>query len=99
MDPKVLDDLSRRLVDAVPPGFRQVQEDLQSTFTSILRTTLFRMNLITREEFDVQAGVLARTRSKLEALEAQVTALEEKLGRAPKTVANSHGAASTHGDD
>lgn len=89
MDPKVLDDLSRRLVDAVPPGFRQVQEDLDSTFSSILRTTLSRMNLITREEFDVQAGVLARTRSKLKELETQLAALEAKLGRAGNTTGNS----------
>jgi len=79
MDPKALDDLSRRLVDSMPPGLKQVQEDLHKTFSSVLQSALLRMNLVTREEFDVQAGVLARTRSKLKDLEKQVSDLEGRI--------------------
>ena len=92
MDPKALDDLSRRLVEAMPPGFRQVQEDMQKTFSAVLQSALSRMNLVTREEFDVQAGVLARTREKLGELERQVSELEGKVApakRKPRTKANS----------
>lgn len=84
MDPKALDDLSRRLVDSLPPGVRQVQDDLQKTFSAVLQSTLSRMNLVTREEFDVQAGVLARTREKLEALERLVADLEAQAKPASK---------------
>ena len=92
MDPKALDDLSRRLVDAMPSGFRQVQEDLQKTFTAVLQSALSRMNLVTREEFDVQAGVLAKTRAKLKALEEQVTELEVRVLPTDKTAASKGGA-------
>lgn len=85
MDPKTLDDLARRLADAVPPAVRGLQEDLQKNVRAALQGAFARLDLVTREEFDVQAQVLARTREKLEALEAQVAALEQQLlNRKPK---------------
>ncbi|HQU16374.1 MAG: hypothetical protein B7Z66_12975 [Chromatiales bacterium 21-64-14] len=79
MDPKILDDLARRLADAVPPAIRGLQEDLQKNLRAALQGAFARLDLVTREEFDVQVQVLSRTREKLEGLEAQVAALEQQL--------------------
>lgn len=89
-DPKALDDLARKLAESVPGPLKQVQSDLEKNFHAVLQTALDKMNLVTREEFDVQAGVLARTRAKLEALEARFADLE---GAPPEK-----GAAKTEGD-
>ena len=76
-DPKSLDDLARRLMDAVPPGIAAMRRDLEDNFRAVLQSTLTRLDLVTRQEFDVQAGVLRRTREQLEALEQRLRALEE----------------------
>ncbi|MEA9828435.1 accessory factor UbiK family protein [Xanthomonas campestris pv. raphani] len=80
-----LDDLARRLSDLVPPGLRQSREELQSTFKGALQAGLGKLDLVTREEFDVQRAVLLRTREKLDALEQTVAALEARSGSAPPT--------------
>ena len=74
-----IDDLARRLSSLVPPGLREGREELQENFKSVLQAGLARLDLVTREEFDVQQAVLLRTREKLEALQAQVTQLEAQL--------------------
>ena len=71
-----IDELARRLADLVPPGARDARDELAANFRDVLRAGLRRLDLVTREEFDVQRGVLLRTREKIEALEAQVAALE-----------------------
>jgi hypothetical protein len=80
IDPKVLDDLSQRLAGSVPSGLKQLQEDLERNFRGMAESALSRMDLVTREELDVQQAVLARTRQKLEALEQKVAELEARLG-------------------
>ncbi|AOX62218.1 MULTISPECIES: accessory factor UbiK family protein [Stenotrophomonas] len=77
-----LDDLARRLSDMVPPGLRQSREELQATFKTALQAGLGKLDLVTREEFDVQRAVLLRTREKLEALEKTVAELEARGGSA-----------------
>ena len=76
MDPKVIDDLARKMADAVPDGLRHVQRDLEQNLKGVLKGGLERLDLVTREEFDVQRGVLLRTREKLEALEKRLAELE-----------------------
>ncbi len=76
IDLNQIDDLARRLSDMVPPGLREQREELQATFKSALQAGLAKLDLVTREEFDVQRAVLLRTREKLEALEKTVAALE-----------------------
>ncbi|MFC7520468.1 accessory factor UbiK family protein [Xanthomonas populi] len=78
-----LDDLARRLSDLVPPGLRQSREELQSTFKGALQAGLGKLDLVTREEFDVQRAVLLRTREKLDALEQAVAALDARPRSAP----------------
>jgi BMFP domain-containing protein YqiC len=77
LDSKQIDDLARRLAEQAPKGLKVLQEDLNRSFRATLEAGLSRLELISREEFDVQAAVLARTREKLTALEKQVAALEK----------------------
>ena len=74
-----IDDLARRLSERVPPGLRESGEELQASFRAVLRTGLARLDLVSREEFDVQRAVLLRTREKLDALEGTVAELEARL--------------------
>lgn len=73
-----IDDIARRLLETVSPSLRGLQEDLESNFRAVLRATLGKLDLVTREEFDIQTEVLARTRAKAEALEARIAALEKQ---------------------
>lgn len=79
MDPLRIDEIVRRLLESVPPALRGVQQDLESNFRAVLRATLGRLDLVTREEFDAQTKVLERTRAKADALEARLAALERAL--------------------
>ena len=79
IDLSQLDDLARRLSALVPPGVREGREELQQNFKSVLQTGLARLDLVTREEFEVQRAVLLRTREKLEQLQQAVADLESQL--------------------
>jgi len=79
LDPKLLDDLARKLADAVPPGLKDLKADLERNFRAMLQTALGKLDLVTREEFDVQAAVLSRTRQKLEELSQRLAELETAL--------------------
>jgi BMFP domain-containing protein YqiC len=76
MDRLDIDQLARRLASLVPPGAAQAQQDLRANFHDVLAQGLRRLDLVTREEFDVQSQVLARTRAKVEELERRVAELE-----------------------
>jgi BMFP domain-containing protein YqiC len=79
MEPKRpnIDELARRLADSLPGGLKALREDAEQNFRAVLQAGLSRLDLVTREEFDVQAAVLKRTREKLEALEARLAKLEQ----------------------
>lgn len=79
IDLKSIDDLARRLTSLVPPGLREAHADLEQNFKATLQAGLGKLDLVTREEFDVQRAVLLRTREKLDALERQVEILEARL--------------------
>jgi len=74
-----IDDLARRLSGLVPPGLRESREELQENFKAVLQSGLAKLDLVTREEFDVQRAVLLRTREKLEQLQGRVVDLETRL--------------------
>jgi len=79
-DPRLIDDLARRLAGSVPESVVALRRDLEQNFKGVLQSQLTRLDLVSREEFDVQAAVLRRTREKLAALEQRLAALE---GREP----------------
>ena len=85
-----LDDLARRLSALVPPGLREGRDELQQNFKAVLQTGLARLDLVTREEFEVQRAVLLRTREKLEELQRTVAELEAQLGHGTTPQAPHH---------
>jgi BMFP domain-containing protein YqiC len=82
MDNFRIDEIAKRLLESVPPALRSMQQDLESNFRAVLRSSLGKLDLVTRDEFDTQTRVLERTRTRLEQLESQVKALEAALGGA-----------------
>jgi BMFP domain-containing protein YqiC len=71
-----IDELAKRLAESVPQGLRSMKDDLEKNFQSVLRAGLGKLDLVTREEFEVQEAVLARTRQKLDALEGRLISIE-----------------------
>jgi len=79
IDPKILDNLASRLAATLPPGIKEIKQDAEKNFRAILDGTFAKLNLVTREEFDVQAAVLSRTHAKVKELEEQIMHLETRL--------------------
>ncbi|MCC5812947.1 MAG: accessory factor UbiK family protein [Ectothiorhodospiraceae bacterium] len=79
LDPKSLDELARRFSESLPGGVREFQQEVERNMRTALQSTFNRLDLVTREEFDAQTKVLARTRAQLEAMEERVAALEAEL--------------------
>ncbi|WP_243048593.1 accessory factor UbiK family protein [Dyella sp. RRB7] len=76
MDRQDIDQLAQRLVSLVPSGLAQAHQDLRTNFSDVLAQGLRRLDLVTREEFEVQSQLLARTRAKVDALEKRIADLE-----------------------
>ncbi|GGZ10300.1 MAG: ubiquinone biosynthesis accessory factor UbiK [Shewanella sp.] len=76
---KKIEDLARQLSDNLPAGVKQFAGEFEERSKHILQQQLLKLDMVSREEFEVQQHVLLKTREKLEALQAQVEALEAKL--------------------
>jgi len=76
MDSPRIDEIARRLLESIPPGLRAMQQDLESNFRAVLRASLSKLDLVSRDEFDAQMRVLERTRARLEELERKVAQME-----------------------
>lgn len=76
IDIRSIDELAQRLAELVPPGLRETHAELTMNFRDALRSGLRKLDLVTREEFDVQRAVLLRTREQVETLEQRVAELE-----------------------
>lgn len=90
-----IDELARRLSNLVPAGLRgegaqALREELQQNFKSVLQAGLGKLDLVTREEFDVQCAVLLRTREKLDALQRAIDRLEAERAATPSHSHNQH---------
>jgi BMFP domain-containing protein YqiC len=72
-----INDLTRKITSLLPENVQQMQDDLESNIHTLLQNALSKMNLVTREEFDVQTALLERTREKLEKLEKLLDQLEQ----------------------
>ena len=80
-----IDDIARRLVEGLPEAARTMRRDLESNFRAVLQSSLGKLDLTTRTEFDVQTKVLERTRAMIERLEQHIAELEERLARLEDT--------------
>jgi len=77
MSDNSIEDLARKLAEALPESLRSMRQDIEDNFRSVLKSGLGKLDLVTREEFEVQEAVLARTREKLEALEERLKEIED----------------------
>ncbi len=81
IDSEKIDNFAKTFLKSLPAGMQSMQKDVEKNLRAAMQSTFSKLDLVSREEFDVQAAVLARTRSKLEALEKQVQLLEESLSK------------------
>ena len=72
-----IEQLSKKLINTIPDNYDILRDEIEENFKSLLSTTFSKMDLVTREEFDIQVAVLARTRKKLEDLETILSSLEK----------------------
>ena len=84
INPSKIEQLAKQVADNLPPGVRQFSDEIDKQVKQVLQSGLSKLDMVPREEFDVQTQVLLRTRQKLQALEARVEALESHL-LAPNT--------------
>jgi len=75
IDLRIIDELTRKLADALPPGVTQAKEELENQFRTVLTGAFERMNLVGREEYEAQCSILEQTQARLEALEARLEEL------------------------
>ncbi|MCW8873692.1 MAG: accessory factor UbiK family protein [Xanthomonadales bacterium] len=76
LDLRMIDELTRKLGESLPPGVNQTKEELERRFRSVLTGAFERMNLVSREEFDARCKMLEETRAKLQALEEQLEQMQ-----------------------
>ncbi|HET7796928.1 accessory factor UbiK family protein [Nevskia sp.] len=76
-DPRQLEEIAARLARVLPPGLKGLRSELEDNFRAVLRANLDRLELVSRERFDTQAELLARTQTRLAALEKRLKALEK----------------------
>ena len=79
LDNQTINKLSDKINQLLPPGLQQVKSDFDAKLKALLQQQLSEFEFVSREEFDIQARVLQRTRSKLEALEEKINQLEKTL--------------------
>lgn len=81
-DPKAIDNLAERIAGAIPPGLTNLKDDVEKNVHALLQSGLSKLDLVSREEFEVQKAVLAKTRARLEELEKRVSELEQRIPQA-----------------
>jgi BMFP domain-containing protein YqiC len=79
MDNFRVEDIARRLFEGLPEAARTMRRDIESNFRAVLQSSLGKLDLTTREEFEVQTKVLERTRARIGELELRIAALEQRL--------------------
>ena len=79
IDPQKIDDLVRQLGASLPPELEAFEKEMKKQFKGVLESAFQRLDLVTREEFDIQVKVLQKTRAQLESLQEQLATLEQQL--------------------
>lgn len=80
-DPKSIDSIADRIANSIPPGLNNFKDDMEKNVHALLQSALSKLDLVSREEFEVQKAVLAKTRLRLEELEKRVEELEKKISQ------------------
>jgi len=76
---KKIEEIAKQVTDAIPPSVKNIANDFEEKTKTVLQRKLAQLDVVTREEFDVQTQVLLKTREKLAQMEAKITELEAKL--------------------
>ncbi|GAB3214866.1 ubiquinone biosynthesis accessory factor UbiK [Pseudaeromonas pectinilytica] len=79
IDPKKIEEMARQIHNALPPGIKSLGEEVDKKVKQVLQSQLNKLDMVSREEFDVQTKVLLRTREKLTALEEKLALIEQRL--------------------
>lgn len=79
-DPKILNDMAKQFANSLPPAFKDLNVEVEKNFRAFMQSAFNRLDLVTREEFDIQTQVLAKTRAKVEQLEKQLAEIEKNIG-------------------
>ncbi|MEI7145122.1 ubiquinone biosynthesis accessory factor UbiK [Pectobacterium brasiliense] len=87
IDPKKIEQIARQVHESMPKGIRELGDDVEKKIRQVLQAQLTRLDLVNREEFDIQTQVLLRTREKIARLEQRMTELEAKLSAEDKPAA------------
>ncbi|KGA39873.1 ubiquinone biosynthesis accessory factor UbiK [Pectobacterium odoriferum] len=87
IDPKKIEQIARQVHESMPKGIRELGDDVEKKIRQVLQAQLTRLELVNREEFDIQTQVLLRTREKIARLEQRMTELEAKLSTEEKPAA------------
>ncbi|MFD1009330.1 MULTISPECIES: ubiquinone biosynthesis accessory factor UbiK [Oceanisphaera] len=79
LDPKKLEDIAKQIQSSLPSGLKNMGEEAEKRIRTVLQAQLGKLDMVTREEFDVQTKVLLRTREKINQMEAKLALIERKL--------------------
>lgn len=77
---KKIEEIAKQVTDAIPPSLKNLANDFEDKTKTVLQRKLSQLDVVTREEFDVQTQVLIRTRTKLAELEARLAEIEANQG-------------------
>ncbi len=83
MQSEQIDQLAQKIESLLPPGIRQLKQDFDQQLRTLLQQQLSKMNFVSREEFEIQRKVLAKSRQKLEQLEKRIQAMEKTSSADP----------------
>ena len=81
MDPKNIDEFARRIAGLMPESATRFQAEIEKNLKAGLKGVLQKMDLVTREEYDVQTAILERSQQKLEQLEQRISELEQSIAK------------------
>jgi len=76
---KKIEEIAKQVTESIPPSLKNMANDFEDKAKSVLQSKLSQLDVVTREEFDVQTQVLIKTRAKVAELEAKLVELEEKI--------------------
>jgi BMFP domain-containing protein YqiC len=78
-DPKKLEQIAKQIHDSMPQPVKDLGTDVDQKVRQVIQSQLNKLDVVSREEFEVQTQVLLRTRQKLNEMEQKMADLEEKM--------------------